>query len=195
MKMMKKILNKLKKIKENKIVSAILYVFNIIATLFIVAILCVIFVQRFSNNTFTLGGYSIFTVISNSMAPEYEVGDMLLAKETDAEEINVGDNVVYMGNAEGLNGKIVTHEVISKRIEGDKVYFVTKGIANSLEDPEITEDQVYGKVKHKFVVLSILGSIVNNNYGFYFIIFVPFVIFLFFEILDIKKEVEKRNEE
>ena len=44
-------------------------------------------------------------------------------------------------------------------------------------------------------ILSIISHVVNNSYGFYFIIFVPFVVLLFFEIVDIKKEKMALKEE
>ena len=53
---------------------------------------------------------------------------------------------------------------------------------------KIEYDQILGKVLKKSTLLSLLSHVVNNAYGFYFIIFVPFAILLFFEINDIMKE-------
>ena len=62
--------------------------------------------------------------------------------------------------------------------------FHTKGIANEFEDPLVEESQVMGKVIMKSTILSFISKIVNNPYGFYFVIFVPFAILLVMEIID-----------
>lgn len=192
---MKQLWEKINEIRQNKIVKAVLCGLNIITTLVVVVLLVIIFVQRFSDNNISLGGYSIYTVVSGSMEPEYKIGDMLLVRDIDCKNISVNDNIVYIGNESNLTGKIITHKVIRKSEKDGVVHFVTKGTANQIEDPEITENQVLGKVQFKFVLLSLIGRLVNSSYGFYFIIFVPFVIFCFIEFIDIKKEVEKEKEE
>lgn len=179
------------KFKQNKIVKTVLLIFNILATLIVIGILSVVLVQKFSNNRASVGGYGLYTVLTGSMIPRYNVADMILTKKVEAANINKGDDVVYEGASGDVNGRIVTHEIIRKEYRDGKYYFVTKGIANSLEDPEISEDQILGVVQRRLPVLSFCSHIINNPYGFYFIIFVPFVIYVFFEVIDISKEVKK----
>ena len=50
-----------------------------------------------------------------------------------------------------------------------------------------------GKVIYKSVILSFLSHIVNNIYGFYFAVFIPLVIIIFLEILDVINERKKSN--
>ena len=73
-------------IKDNKGFKIIWNTIKGICIVLIVLIVGVIVVQRVSNNKFTLGGYSIFTVVTESMLPEYKVGDMLLAKVKNAND-------------------------------------------------------------------------------------------------------------
>ena len=167
---------------------------SIAFTVFVFALLAVIFVQRFSDNNITLGGYSVFTVLTGSMEPLYNVNDMLIAKELDSTEIEVGDNIAYLSQQGQMKDNVVTHQVIKKETRNGKTYFVTKGLANEIEDDEITEDQVYGKIIYKFVILSAIGKIVNNNYGFFFLIFIPFVILVFFEFMGIRKDLKENGE-
>ncbi len=111
---------KLKQIKENKGLKICFMVLKAITTLLIILIVSIIFVQRISNNKVTVGGFSMFTVITESMVPKYEVGDMLLAKKVPLSNIKVGDDLVYLGKEGSFNGKIVTHQVI-KIEKNDKV--------------------------------------------------------------------------
>jgi signal peptidase len=183
--------NKFKSIKKNKVYKIIKGILKTILSFFVVVFVSIIFIQRFSDNNISLGGYRIFTIITESMVPKYQVGDMIISKEVSVSDIKVGDDVVYIGASGDFKDKIVTHQVIEIDKEDDIYYFHTKGIANTLEDPLVSEEQIYGVVKYKFVFLSKISKLINNIYGFYFIIFVPFVVLLFFEIMDVIHGGEK----
>ena len=167
-------LEKLKMIKESKIFK---WIWNILYTLlFIVVVLMLLIVvmQRVTNNNITVGGFRMFSVATGSMVPVYNVGDILISKEINPNEIKVGDDLVYKGKKGTFNGKIVTHRVISvEKQEGENYRIITQGIANNAEDPEIDQTQVYGKVICKLHILSTLGKLTRNVYTFYFIIFIP----------------------
>ncbi len=183
------------RIKNNKIFKIISMTIKAILSLFIVLIVSIIFIQRISNNKVTLGGYSIFTIISESMLPKYEIGDMVFAKKVDPREIKVGDDVVYLGEKGSFKDKIVTHQVVKKQKINGQYLFETKGLANPTSDPQINETQLLGVVIFKGNILSFLSRIVNNTYGFYFVIFIPLAILFCFEIIDIiaeRKEKSKR---
>lgn len=185
------VIKMIERIKNNKVLKILLMVVKAIISLFIVIVISIIFIQRISNNKLSLGGYSIYTIITESMAPEYKVYDMVVSKNINTKEISVGDDVVYLGEKDDFAGKIVTHRVIKKEIKRGKTYFHTKGIANDIEDPLVGENQILGKVIYKSKILSLISKIVNNPYGFYFVIFVPFAILLVMEVIDI---IEERKE-
>ena len=85
------------------------YIVNTIITIFVVLFLLMVCLQRFSNNEVSFFNYRLFTVASGSMAPQYNVGDVLIAKETAPEDIKVGDSLTYLGNSGTFTGKVVTH--------------------------------------------------------------------------------------
>ena len=184
---MKDILENIKQNKFLKIVGNILY-----TCIFIIVILMLIVValQRFSNNTVAFGGFRIFTVATGSMEPEYLVSDILVSKQTDLKDIEVGDDVVYIGKEGTFKDKVVTHRVLEKREENGGYKFITKGIANEEADPEIDGSQIYGKVIYKIKTLSFIsGKIITNIYLFYFIIFIPIVLILYKQIRNIKNSL------
>ena len=51
----------------------------------------------------------------------------------------------------------------------NKNYFVTKGIANQIEDPEIEASSIYGKVIYKTVILSFISHLMQNVIIYYLI--------------------------
>lgn len=173
-----------------KTLKILLKILKVLSVAFIIAALIVVIIQKVTNNKLRLFGYGVYTVISESMLPEYEVGDMFLAKEIEEKDIKEGDDLVYIGAVDSYKDKIVTHRVI--RIEADKT-IVTKGINNDLEDPPIKYKQVYGKVHLRLLILSLFSKLMNNNILFYVLIFVPFTILIFLDTKELFGEKEKKE--
>lgn len=193
-------LEKVKKIKENRNIKMIWNIIYTLLFLLVVLMLLVVVMQRVTDNSITLGGIRMFTVATGSMKPVYEVGDVLIAKEIDASEIKVGDDIVYKGEKSSFSGKIITHRVISIEKQEDGNYkIITKGLANENEDPEIDQTQVYGKIIYKVHLLSYIGRLIQNIYVFYFIIFVPIGLLIYKQIKNIlsfrNQDIEDNNDE
>ena len=173
-------IKKLKKIKENK---ALKIIGNILYTIFfiiVILMLIVVIMQRATDNSIAFGGFRMFTVATGSMVPQYEVGDVLISREIAPEQIQVEDDIVNKGKEGSFKDRVVTHRVIfiEKQEEGN-YKIITKGIANTEQDPEIDQTQVYGKIIYKVISLSFIGKLINNIYLFYFLIFIPIAIIIF----------------
>ena len=187
---------KLKKIKENKILKLIGNILYTLMFLIVVFMLIIVVMQRTTNNSLTLGGFRMFSVATGSMVPVYNVGDILISKEIDAEDIKVGDDLVYQGKQGTFAGKVVTHRVNSIEKQEDGNYkIITQGVANNAEDPEIDQTQVYGKIICKLHILSFLGKLVRNVYVFYFLIFVPIGILVYRNIKNLINRDDDEDEE
>lgn len=168
-------------------------IIKVIVWIIVILIVAVILVQRLSNNKLTVANYSIYTVVTESMVPKYKVGDMILAKKVDTNTLKVGDDIVYLGKKDTFDGKIVTHQIIEIDTSVNPTEYHTKGIANFIEDPVITGDQIYGKVLTKLTILSFLSGIVSNQYGFYFAIIIPAVILVFQVFIDVVESRKKSD--
>ncbi len=182
--------------KKIKLVKIFGLIFKIFLFVILIAFILSVFLQRFSNNEFSFFNYRIFSVLTGSMIPKYNVGDILISKEIDPEDIEVGDSVSYLGKEGDFNGKVVTHDVIEIINNDDgTISFVTKGVANEEIDPIINEDQVYGVVSRKSVILSTVYGIVSTPTGMYLFIILPILGIVGYEIVSrmIEKETVKRN--
>lgn len=155
--------------KTLKIVFKILYQILII---FCVLLIVIIFLQKVSNSNKTILGYRIFRVITGSMEPEYDIGQVVICKETDPEQIKVGDDIVYFGTYGDYNGKIIMHEVTQiDRDENNNLNFHAKGLQSaSVEDPQIKASQIYGVVKIKSGLLTMLYELATSIYSAFIII-------------------------
>lgn len=187
----------LKKITENPVLKLINNIIYVILFLIVASVLFVVILQRASNNAIALGGVRVFNIISESMIPKYNIGDVLVVKSIEPQNIKVGDDIAYIGQESTFNQKIVTHQVIKIDYENGEYIFHTKGIANILEDPLVHQNQVFGKVVYKIWILSFISKILSNVYVVFFGIFVPIVVLIFWTILKLKGlvEVEEYEEE
>ena len=179
-----------------KIIRAIFSLIKTIVTLIVIGFVTIVLVQRFSHNDISVAGYRLFTVVTESMVPKYLVGDVLLVKETDPNEINVGDDVTYMGKIGSYADKIVTHQVVNvDKTDKNNIKFITRGIANDVDDPEIEQNQIFGTVVAKLKIVTWLNGIVNNMYGMYFLIIIPLAIIMFSEFRSFKQDDKKYYDE
>ena len=188
----------LNKIKENKKVKLIGNILYILLFIIVVLMLVVVILQRTSNNNISTGGYRMFAVATGSMIPVYNVGDVLIAKETEASNLKVGDDIVYEGKKGSFKDKVVTHRIISIEEKEDGNYkIITKGVANQEQDPEINQTQVYGKIVYKIKTLSFFNKMLKNMYIFYFVIFIPagVIIYKIFKELTTREDEEPEEKE
>ena len=191
----------LRKILDNKYFQIPYKIIKTIIFLVLICYLAFIIIQRVSGNQ-SVFGYRLFSVATGSMVPDYNIDDVLAIKDVNPDELQVGDDITYLGNKQDVNGRIVTHRIISIEEKNGKKEYITKGINNSVEDPTIEANQIYGKVIGKVPIITEINHIVKNQYGFFFLIFLPLVIVVFLEIADTitemkrdKKDVEDNGEE
>lgn len=181
--------------KKTNILPTIKVVWKVIEKILMVAIVficAVIITQYISKNDKSFLGFRIFRVQTGSMIPKYQVGDVIIIKEKNIDKIKVGDDVTYWGTEGTMKDKLVTHQVIQiEEVDGEKV-FHTKGIANNLEDPVISGDQINGVVLGKMLSLTAITLALSNKYIFYFCGIIPLTIFVFLAF--VKSNVKKFEE-
>jgi len=190
------VMEKIKELTENKIAKITMAIIKILVTIVIVCFVLVVYLQRFSDNNISFFNFRMFTVVSGSMEPKYNIGDVLIAKEVDPSTIKVGDAITYLGATGTFKGKVVTHDVVSiEKNENGEYMFYTKGLANLVVDPVVHQSQVYGVVVYKAPLLTALNRIVKTNVGFYLCIILPAMFIIGSEMVPalVKKEEKKRK--
>ena len=169
-----------------------LRVIKSIITLFLLVILVIVAFQKFTHNKVAIGNLYIFQIVSESMLPEYRIGDIIVVKKTKIEDLKVGDDVTYLGSAKNFDGLTITHRIIDIRVEDGKRYFTTKGMSNYIEDPEISEENIYGKVIYHTVLFSFVGRLMTNIV-IYYLLFISVGVSFSYEFIStflIKKKDE-----
>lgn len=152
--------------------------------------------SKFSDSNRSIGGYRIFRVITGSMIPQYDIGEVVISKETNPENIKVGDDIVYRGTYGDYSGKIIMHEVIQIDVdENNRLNFHAQGLHDSsVEDPQIKANQIYGVVKFKSRLLTILYKWATSIYSAFFIIIILVLnVFISFRVSG-KEKVQRLGE-
>ena len=180
--------------KVIKIVFKILYQILIILCVIMTVI---IVMQKVTDSNKTIFGYRIFRVITGSMEPEYDIGQVVISKEIPPEDIEVGDDIVYLGTYGDYSGKIIMHEVVGiDKDENNNLNFHAKGLHNlSIEDPQIKPNQIFGVVIFKSGILTKLYDLATSIYSSFIIITILVAnVFLAFRP-SVKDKIKQLNEE
>ena len=136
---------------------------RVLAALVLASLVCSIFFL-FSK------GVLILVVLSGSMSPSINAGDLILVSKVEAEDIKEGDIITFK------NGKnYVTHRVMNViRGEDGKLRFKTKGDANEEWDHEVVKaEDLVGKVIFVIPKLGYLINFIRTPLGYILFILLP----------------------
>ena len=76
--------------------------------------------------------YPVLVVVSGSMVPTLEIGDLIVVRGVDSREITVGTIIVFHSPRDYET--LIVHRVYGLEQKGDEVYFRTKGDYNPRPD-------------------------------------------------------------
>ena len=126
-----------------------------------------ILLNIFSMNNKSLFGFRIYRVISGSMQPALQIGDVIIVKKSN--NYSERDIITY---SNGLT--TITHRIIA--INNDEV--ITKGDANEVDDKPINKEQIVGKFFFRISNFSLFSIILSKNVIYLIMIFLLVLIFL-----------------
>lgn len=160
-----------------------------------VAVIIFVF-TKINGETPKVFGYTLHRIVTGSMRPELEVGDVIISKEIkDKSEIAIGDIVTFQGDARFENNK-VTHRVLVAPYDNGRgaTVIVTKGDANIDDDGEISVGDVESKYHSKVDFLKSIYNFFFTPWGLFVFIFVLLLVF-FDEIVNIVRLAISRTQE
>lgn len=205
----------------NLVLDIVLFPILIFATCFSLSLI----ITKITKGVPMVFGYAMITVVSGSMRDAgFEVGDKAFIKQTEANELAVGDYIAFFDYVDPAhprpatiaNGekptsnprknRIVFHEII--KIETDAngdLWFRTKGTNNASADYNVIyQDYVIGKHVDDGKGIVRFFKFVNSTTGIVLLVVVPCTIILFrdcyelmtmvFEYSDEKKKIKREKE-
>ena len=177
--------------KGFRVFSVVRMVFIYCLSIFIV-IAAVLFAASKSPNK-SMFGFRYYTVLTDSMVPEFSSGDMVFVKVSDAKGIKTGDVITF--NPSSGSDAYLTHRVTEKitNYQGTGVTcFRTKGDANNADDSFlIDEDRVIGKVQFHVPKLGVIVRFVQLRW--YFILPLIALLFVFFRMMKYYFELKSKD--
>lgn len=165
---------KVERSKLKKIINIIEYIV-IFLVIFVNAVLIIESVNN-PNKTPSFLGRKAFVIISGSMIPEIQIGDVVLVKET--ENVHVGDIIAFRRDS-----SVIVHRIVKEMNIKGNVMYQTKGDNNNIEDAELVDVSTIegvstgkipyiGKVlmwlyNHLYIVIVVLIFILIVKYFFF----------------------------
>lgn len=171
--------------------------FALVFRLLIAFMILLIFVgvyQSFNNphEPVSFFGYQPLTVLSNSMNPTFETGDMLFVKKVNPTEIKINDVITFREPG----GKLITHRVMEVVNNGGEVGFLTKGDNNDVNDGEVVKGQsLLGKEVFNIPNVGYIAEFLRSRLGLVLLIFFPLAGYLYLEIYERKKNSNQKRKE
>lgn len=122
-------------------------------------------------------GYKALTILSNSMEPEFNAGDVILINNKLEPKLN---DVVTYKHPDGI---LVTHRIIETVKKNGEVFFKTKGDNNNVDDHIlIPRRNILGIQKIIIPKAGYIAKFVSSPIGFFIFIAVPLLILFIIEI-------------
>lgn len=132
--------------------------------------------------------------MSDSMQPSIKKGDLIIVELVEPRTIKEGEAITYATTADG--SVTVTHRVIAKMRdeETNTLFFETKGDANEVSDPLVSEGQVIGAVRFILPFIGYISIWIKEHTVLFVLCIVLFVISIKLVQLLLKRKKESRNE-
>ena len=120
------------------------------------------------SKTPSLFGIKTYVIISGSMEPELNIGDIVIAKSIKEEEIEKGDIICFRQGQ-----SVVTHRVSGILETSNGIEYKTKGDNNNTEDSQRTSfDMIEGKVIKKVQKIGKLSLVFKGKMLIIFIVII-----------------------
>lgn len=174
--------------KAKKIFSRIMTVLSIVLFIFGVVVFVSV-LNASAGKVPSVFGFSVLQVKTGSMLPDYEIGTIVITKNVDANDLQVGDVISFYSLDKDISGEVNTHRIEKIEHGGDDnaPYFTTKGDNNTQVDKQkVWPSQIVGKVVYNLGTVSgsVIGIFQNPNVIF-FVIVLPLIFITFGEAVNL----------
>lgn len=171
-------------------ISIVLWAVILLAALFAFTTLA----TKDSSHVANLAGFTPLSVVTDSMAPTFQAGDLIIIRSCDPASLKEGDIVTFhtiINNEFALN----THRIAEIQGQADARSYVTKGDNNDIADIHmITDGDIVGKYVARLPHFGRVVEFLSSSMGFLLVIVLPLLIFFVYQVyhlvtvsIDLKK--------
>jgi signal peptidase len=142
----------------------------------------------------SVGGYLPLIVLTDSMYPAIESGDLIICHTADAQEIKVGDVISFFDPA-GNGTSIVTHRVLEIVQEDGTIKFRTKGDYNNTEDKMLVPgDSLVGVYKSRIGGAGNIAMFMQSTTGLIVCVVFPIIALVGYDVVR-RRIYEKKKDD
>lgn len=139
----------------------------------------------------SIGGIFPLIVLTDSMYPEIESGDLIICNTAEAGDIKVNDVISFFDPA-GNGMSIVTHRVIEIVEEDGKIAFRTRGDFNNTEDKELVPaENLVGVYKTRIAGVGHIAMFMQSTAGLIICVVLPIILFIAYDY--IRRRIYDKN--
>ena len=143
----------------------------------------------------SVGGWLPLIVLTDSMQPEIDGGDLIICHTIEAEEIKTGDVIAFFDPA-GNGTSIVTHRVIEIVEENGELSFRTKGDNNNAEDKLlVSENNLVAIYKTRIAGAGNVAMFMQSPTGLIVCVVLPIVMLVGYDLIRRKLYERKRDDD
>lgn len=141
----------------------------------------------------SIGGTLPLIVLTDSMHPEIESGDLIICKTADAEDIKVNDIISFFDPA-GNGTSVVTHRVIEIVDKDGAIYFRTRGDNNNTEDKQLVPaENLVGVYKMRIAGAGHIAMFMQSTTGLIICVVLPIILLVGYDV--IRRRVYEKNKQ
>ncbi len=170
------------------VMHVVLTVVGVILCLVLIPILiinCTLIVRSYldKENVPSVGGFFPMIVLTDSMYPGIQSGDLIICHTKDAEDVEVGDVISFFDPA-GNGTSVVTHRVVEITTQDGELAFRTKGDANNAEDASLVPAQsLVGVYRSRLAGAGNVAMFMQTTSGLIVCVIVPMVLLVGYDLI------------
>ncbi len=176
-----------KKSLISRIIDFILYFITTISIiLLILSLIIIVKKMRNPKKVPDIFGIKPFIILSGSMEPTIQIGDLAFIQMISPEKLKVGDIIAFRHNNEDI---ITLHRIIEKETINNNLIFRTKGDNNKSEDKlSVYSESIEGIYYKKIDKVGNIAMFIKTPVGLICSLLTVIVIFLIWQVVKIRKK-------
>jgi signal peptidase len=154
---------------------------------------CTLIIRSYTNKDQvpSIGGFLPLIVLTDSMYPNIQSGDLIICNTADAERVSVGDVIAFYDPA-GNGTSIVTHRVADITEENGTLAFQTKGDANNTVDSALVPaENLVGVYHTRIAGAGRVAMFLQTTNGLILCVFVPLILLIGYDL--IRRRIYEKN--
>lgn len=143
----------------------------------------------------SVGGIFPMIVLTDSMYPEIESGDLIICRTADPEDIRLGDVITFF-DPSGNGTTTVTHRVIEVMVDNGQISWRTKGDNNNAEDQvAVSAAELVGIYRSRIPGAGNVAMFMQTTPGLIICVGLPILLLVGFDILRRRKYEQAKQKD